>query len=101
MGQLEQLVTSLMNTRSTSQPTDGYPTESQDFQDAESPSPVGPHDPTRDPQSQNAGQLSDSFGRISLQSTEISYVDNTHWTAVLDGVWHFPVSLLLYSVLTS
>jgi len=34
-------------------------------------------------------QLSDSFGHISLENTETSYVESTHWTTILDGVRHF------------
>ncbi len=31
-------------------------------------------------------QLSDTFGRISLENAETSYVGSTHWTAILDSV---------------
>jgi hypothetical protein len=32
-------------------------------------------------------QLHASFGRIGLENTETNYVENSHWTAVLDGVY--------------
>jgi hypothetical protein len=100
IGQLEQLVTSLMTRGNTSQSTEQDPTESQDFQEIESPSPFGAQESIRNPQLQNAPRLSDSFDRISLQSTETSYVDNTHWTAVLDGVRGFLIFLILIPVPT-
>lgn len=34
-------------------------------------------------------QLQASFGRIGLENTETNYVENSHWTAVLDGVYIF------------
>jgi hypothetical protein len=33
-------------------------------------------------------KLLPSFGRIGLENTETNYVENSHWTAVLDGVWY-------------
>lgn len=34
----------------------------------------------------DSGKLHASFGKIGLDNTETSYVENSHWTAVLDGV---------------
>lgn len=31
-------------------------------------------------------QLSNTFGRISLENAETSYVGSAHWAAILDGV---------------
>lgn len=58
--QLESLVRTLMNNTIATRPTDQI---------------------ARDP-----AQLSDDFGRISLENTETSYVESAHWTAILDGV---------------
>jgi hypothetical protein len=30
--------------------------------------------------------LTDTFGKISLDNAETKYVDSAHWTAILDGV---------------
>lgn len=38
-------------------------------------------------------QLPKSFGRISLENTETTYVEGSHWTAILDNVKIFPVKL--------
>ena len=38
---------------------------------------------------QDPSELLDSVGRISLENDETSYVEGTHWSAILDGVWHF------------
>jgi hypothetical protein len=48
------------------------------------------------PQDSVAGvsQLSQSFGRISLENTETTYVEGSHWTAILDNVKIFPVHVL-------
>ncbi|KAJ9621983.1 hypothetical protein H2203_006864 [Taxawa tesnikishii (nom. ined.)] len=58
--QLESLVRTLMNNTIATRPTDQI---------------------ARDP-----AQLSDDFGRISLENTETSYVESAHWTAILDGI---------------
>jgi hypothetical protein len=39
----------------------------------------------------DSGKLHASFGKIGLENTETSYVENSHWTAVLDGVWYYTV----------
>lgn len=45
-------------------------------------------EPTTDEAALNGtqNQLLNSFGRISLENSEIGYVDSTHWTAILDGI---------------
>jgi hypothetical protein len=95
IGQLEQLVTSLVSSGDTPKPSDqsrieplnGQGNEIQSFdRQPESESDLLPRDPA---------PPSESFGRISLQTTETSYADNTHWTSVLDGVSSLtPLSLL-------
>lgn len=37
-------------------------------------------------ESDNPESLADNFGRITLENTGTKYVDNAHWTAILDGV---------------
>jgi hypothetical protein len=39
-----------------------------------------------DSSSNDALPLADSFGRISLEKSETTYVESTHWTAILDEV---------------
>ena len=36
--------------------------------------------------SKGSPPLADSFGRISLEKSETTYVESTHWTAILDEV---------------
>lgn len=38
-------------------------------------------------------KLHASFGKIGLENTETSYVENSHWTAVLDGVCYLTFHL--------
>ena len=35
---------------------------------------------------EDPSQLSENLGRISLDSSGTSYVEGSHWTAILDGV---------------
>jgi hypothetical protein len=35
---------------------------------------------------QNGIPITDNFGRISLEKSETTYVESTHWTAILDEV---------------
>jgi hypothetical protein len=45
---------------------------------------------------EDSSQLSESFGRFSLENSETSYVESAHWTAVLDGVrCQFPPGVYL------
>lgn len=37
-------------------------------------------------ESDSPESLADNFGRITLENTGTKYVDNAHWTAILDGV---------------
>ncbi len=36
--------------------------------------------------STDRSQLPESFGRMSLENSETSYVESAHWSAILDGV---------------
>lgn len=45
-------------------------------------------------QTSEPNRSSDSFGHISLQGSKTTYVDDTHWTAILDGVG-FVLDILL------
>ena len=38
---------------------------------------------------EDPSQLSGSIGRMSIENTEINYVEGAHWTAILDGVCRF------------
>jgi hypothetical protein len=91
--QLEQLVTSLMsnvnkpanhvspNLESAPAevvlPTNTQPSSVSDQNSAQ--------DRNTDPSPQHPA-LADSFGRISLELSETTYVESTHWTAILDEV---------------
>lgn len=37
-------------------------------------------------ESDSPESLADNLGRITLEHTGTKYVDNAHWTAILDGV---------------
>jgi hypothetical protein len=52
------------------------------------PPPVPVKEQNPEPYPQNSAPLTDSFGRISLEESETTYVESTHWTAILDEV-HF------------
>lgn len=41
---------------------------------------------TSQAEAEAASDPSDSFGRISMQDSKTTYVQDTHWTAILDGV---------------
>ncbi|KAK9366239.1 fungal-specific transcription factor domain-containing protein [Lipomyces kononenkoae] len=69
IGQLETLVTSLMNNLGES---NHMPRVSAMEPDRNLTKDVSP--------------LVDSFGHISLDSTETVYVDDNHWRAILDGI---------------
>lgn len=94
ISQLESLVTSLMN-RTNKPPGEQITPESVS---EETPRPTQ-HDaqPTIDPvpekktelYSQSGIPLADNFGRISLEKSETTYVESTHWTAILDEVGLF------------
>jgi len=58
IGQLEKLVTTLMSAKG----------------------------PVENVQSKDPLQLAEDFGRISLENTEISYVEGAHWSAIMDSV---------------
>ena len=79
IGQLEALVLSLMN-RLKGQAS----TETQDV--AKDSSPRHMSDYKGDTLLDDPSQLSESLGRISLDNSGTSYVEGSHWTAILDGV---------------
>ncbi|KAK9233794.1 fungal-specific transcription factor domain-containing protein [Lipomyces kononenkoae] len=83
IGQLETLVTSLMNNLQRSNPPRAISGEKHD-----SPNPSSA---VAAPElvynfNQEPSPLADSVGRISLDSTETVYVESAHWTAILDGI---------------
>lgn len=89
--QLERLVISLMsalNAAKSTDPisTDPISTETHGLQKLSSS--VAEHEVDGNMLPQDPSLLSDSFGRISLENAETSYVESAHWTAILDGVRH-------------
>lgn len=79
IGQLEKLVVELMGNMAQPITTS---TASLTSVEADSSSSDYTHvDYTQDP-----SQLDDRFGRISLGSLGTKYVENEHWSAILDGV---------------
>lgn len=82
IGQLEGLVLSLM-----SRSKELASTEVQDVTNNSSPGHLSQCEGDRlldDP-----SQLSEDLGRISLDNSGTSYVEGSHWTAILDGVCPF------------
>lgn len=55
------------------------------------------------PEKDYLAQLPDTFGRISLENAETSYVGSAHWIAILDGVCpllrHTLIMYLLASIM--
>lgn len=88
INQLEKLVISLMNTLKTKE------SESK----IESPEPaskflLGAETRPTNFEAHSQTPLADTFGRISLENAETSYVGSAHWMAILDGVGAFLASL--------
>lgn len=90
IAQLEGLVTSLMERInnppkwSTSEDTLLEPSECPQF--ITQPTLDRRQEQLQQPHAQNSGNLTDSFGRISLEESETKYVESIHWTAILDEV---------------
>ncbi|KAK9320869.1 fungal-specific transcription factor domain-containing protein [Lipomyces orientalis] len=91
LGQLERLVTSLMSSlESSASVKPGAPPEQisgapstgggMDVESSSSSEPEGP------PGTPDPSRLSDRFGRMSVGATKTTYVESTHWTAILDGI---------------
>lgn len=81
IGQLEKLVLELMGK------TDKGRSESvsrHDIGPDAAMTPPSDLDEVNEPE--NVVPMSDTFGRISLEQTGTSYVENNHWSAILDGV---------------
>ena len=87
IGQLEQLVISLISTLNTSKSGDDVPVMTSSWPKVSSPATT--HTGNGKVLPQDTSQLSDSFGRISLENAEVKYVEGGHWTSILDGVCHF------------
>ena len=88
IGQLEQLVISLFGTLNTSKSGDDVPAVTSSWPKVSLPATSQTGDGKVLPQ--DTSQLSDDFGRISLENAEVKYVEGGHWTSILDGVCHFP-----------
>jgi hypothetical protein len=78
ISQLERLVVVLMNSRNDTGQSNVLP---------ESSTAVLPR-PLED-RNQIDTEASDSVGRIVLDKSTTSYVENIHWSAILDGVWQY------------
>jgi hypothetical protein len=58
----------------------------------EVPPPVDPvPEKKTEPCAQKGIPITDNFGRISLEKSETTYVESTHWTAILDEVGAFSI----------
>jgi hypothetical protein len=58
----------------------------------EVPPPVDPvPEKKTEPCAQKVIPITDNFGRISLEKSETTYVESTHWTAILDEVGAFSI----------
>lgn len=90
IGQLEKLVVSFMK---TTKPANDINVATNGL------SKIPRSNDAQDVSETAESQLSDSFGRISLENAETTYVESAHWTAILDGVRHLNlrVSLLRHS----
>lgn len=81
INQLEGLVVSLMSTLNAK----GTETKIEALERAASPLPEAQAVPTAF-ETDSQASFSDTFGRMSLENAETSYVGSTHWMAILDGV---------------
>lgn len=79
IGQLEKLVVELMGNMKESTAS-----SSNSMASVDTTSP--PADFTHVDYTEDATQLDDRFGRISLGNSGTKYVENDHWSAILDGV---------------
>ena len=99
INQLEKQVISLMTSLHAAKQSGGPTPKEESSSQSESKSP-----PSEDDEDLFAGdQLSDEFGRISLEGTETTYVESGHWTAILDQVYplllhinHVPLMLFSF-----
>jgi hypothetical protein len=81
IGQLEKLVLELMGNADKGKPGS---LSSFDTGPGTAMTPPSDLDDTNEPD--EPVPISDTFGRISLEQTGTSYVENNHWSAILDGV---------------
>ncbi|KAK9433076.1 fungal-specific transcription factor domain-containing protein [Lipomyces doorenjongii] len=85
IGQLESLVISLMSNANVAKST--YVQSNETHSSTNFLSLVNEHEVDGDKLSEDPpSQFSDSFGRISLENSETTYVESAHWTAILDGI---------------
>lgn len=86
IGQLEKLVVELMS-KTTTQAANPQPTPTEcgmnALTDQALHSALDDLDVLEDP---TELQLLDNFGSINLKNTSTSYVEEDHWSAILDGV---------------
>jgi hypothetical protein len=83
IGQLEALVTSLMDSLHKTRSSARY----SDSCDLLEPLPAfATHQADAMRLYEGSSRLANSFGRLSLENAETSYVESAHWSAILDEV---------------
>ncbi|CAG8982226.1 hypothetical protein HYALB_00014052 [Hymenoscyphus albidus] len=79
ISQLEELVVSLMGSLNATKAVQPPPNSIEPTGEIERSGSAETH-------VLNQESLADNFGRITLENAGTKYVDNTHWTAILDGI---------------
>jgi hypothetical protein len=89
IAQLEKLVISLTSTLNTVTRTESVSSDNS-IAPAETLAATGIQEPIkeiyRNGSLEPSSNLANSFGRITLDNAETSYVDGAHWTSILDSV---------------
>ena len=88
ISQLEGLVISLMSSLNAAQQVERVGKKSGDAESSGVLLPLDVENPVEEAilETDDQTQLSNSFGRISMENAETSYVGSAHWAAILDGV---------------
>lgn len=88
ISQLEGLVISLMSSLNAAQQVERVGKNSSEAESSGAllPLDVENHVEAAISETDDQTQLSNTFGRISLENAETSYVGSAHWAAILDGV---------------
>ncbi|KAJ5994355.1 hypothetical protein N7451_010079 [Penicillium sp. IBT 35674x] len=80
IGQLEKLITAIVDDAGNQKTKTSIRIQRQD------PPSGNEAKATSQAEAEAASDPSDSFGHISLQDSKTTYVQDTHWTAILDGI---------------
>ena len=91
LGQLEKLIASQAKGSSAGRPSDERPAEPIDAFD--SPPSISDPQGYQERPSQEASELSTRLGRMSVENGATTWVENDHWTAILDGMSELKDSL--------